>query len=154
MKIFEVVFWSCCNQRNLRAIFQALKNVRNRNCTKEVQRCRVFDQDWCDLICNSSGAPVSEGPYFFVNPLATLFQHPDGQKGNGASADSTLLIDDSPYKNVMNNMWNAMHLSPYHNLNKSIGTAWFRHQLIPWLHRLRYSGQTMPRFYKANQGFS
>ena len=124
---FEVVFWSCCNQRNLKAMFQALKNVCCRNCTREVQRCRAFDQDWCDLICDSSGAPVNEGPYFFVKMLDALFQHPDGLKSNDASADNTLLIDDSSYKNVRNNMWNVMHPSPYHNLNKPVRTAWFWH---------------------------
>ena len=36
MRNFEVVFWSCCNQRNLKAMFQALKNVYTRNCWREV----------------------------------------------------------------------------------------------------------------------
>ena len=72
MKSFEVDFWSCCNQRNLKAIFQALKNVCSRNCMKQVQRCRMFDQDWCN-ICNLDRALISEGPYFFVKPLDTLF---------------------------------------------------------------------------------
>ena len=43
MRNFEVVFWSCCNQRNLKAMFQALKNVCSRNCIREVQQCRAFD---------------------------------------------------------------------------------------------------------------
>ena len=43
MQNFEVVFWSCCNQRNLKAMFQALKNVCSRNCWREVQRCRSYD---------------------------------------------------------------------------------------------------------------
>ena len=43
MKNFEVVFWSCYNERNLKAMFQALKNVCSKNCMKEVQRCRMFD---------------------------------------------------------------------------------------------------------------
>ena len=73
MRNFEVVFWSCCNHRNLKAMFQALKNVCNRNCWKEVQRCRSLDQEWCNLICDSSGAPNSEGPYFFVKTLDTFF---------------------------------------------------------------------------------
>ena len=45
MRNFEVVFWSCCNQRSLKAMFQALKNVCNRNCWREVQRCRSYDQE-------------------------------------------------------------------------------------------------------------
>ena len=153
MKNFEVVFWSYCYQRNLKAMFQALKNVCSRNCMREVQRCRAFDQEWCDLICNSSGTLVSEGPYFFVKTLDTLFQHLDGLKGSGALADNTLLIDDSSYKIKRNNMWNVEHPSPYHSLNEPIETAWFWHQLIPWLRRLRHSSQTVPRFCKANQGF-
>ena len=153
MKNFEVVFWSCCNKRNLKAMFQALKNVCSRNCWREVQRCRSYDQEWCDLICDSSGAPVSEGPYFFVKTLDTLFQHPDGLKGSGASADNTLLIDDSPYKNVRNNMWNVVHPLLYQSVNELAGTAWFPHQLIPWLRRLKHSGQMVPRFCEANQGF-
>ena len=153
MKNFEVVFWSCYNQKNLKAMFQALKNVCSRNCWRDVQRCRSYDQEWCDLICDSSGAPISEGPYFFVKTLDTLFQHPDGLKGSGASADNTLLIDDSPYKNVRNNMWNAVHPSSYQSVNEPAGTAWFRHQLIPWLHCLKHLGQTVPRFCEANQGF-
>ena len=40
---FEVVFWSCYNQRNLKSMFQALKNVCTRNCIRKVQRCRSFD---------------------------------------------------------------------------------------------------------------
>ena len=82
----------------------------------------MFDQDWCDLICDSNGAPVSEGTYFFIKTLDTLFHHPDGVKGSGTSADNTLLIDDSPYKNVRNNMWNVVHLLSYHSLNKDITT--------------------------------
>ena len=111
--------------------------------SRDVQRCRLYDQEWCDLICDSNGAPISEGPYFFVKTLDTLFLHPDGLKGSGASADNTLLIEDSPYKNIRNNMWNAVHPSPYQSVNEPAGTAWFRHQLIPWLHRLKHSGQTV-----------
>ena len=38
-------------------------------------------------------------------------------------------------------------------VNQPVGMAWFWHQLIPWLHRLKHLGQTVPRFYEANQGF-
>ena len=71
MKNFEVVFWSCCNQRNLKAMFEALKNVCSRNCWIDVQRCRSYDQEWCDVIYDSRGAPVSDGPYFFVKTVVT-----------------------------------------------------------------------------------
>ena len=50
-------------------------------------------------------------------------------------------------------MWNAVHPLPFHSVNKPAGMAWFRHQLIPWLRRLKHSGQSVSRFCEANQGF-
>ena len=85
--------------------------------------------------------------------LWTLFDHPDGLKGSGASLDNTLLIDDSHYKNVRNDIWNVVHPLPFYNVNEPTGMAWFRHQLIPWLHRLKHSSQSVPRFYEVNQRF-
>ena len=67
--------------------------------------------------------------------------------------ENTLLIDDSSYKNVRNDMWSVFHTLPFHSINESVGTTWFCHQLIPWLRRLKHSGQNVPRFYEANQGF-
>ena len=67
--------------------------------------------------------------------------------------ENILLIDDSPYKNVKNGMWSVVYPLPFHSINELAGTAWFRHQLIPWLRRLKHSGQTVPRFCEANQGF-
>ena len=152
-KNFEVAFWSCCNQKNLKSMIQSLKRACTPSLAQQLQRCPTFDQDWCDVVCDSNGDPVIEGPYFFVKPLDTLFDHPDGLKGKGASVDNTLLIDDSPYKNLRNGIWSAVHPLPFHIVNKSAGMAWFRYQLIPWLRRLKQSGQTVPRFCEANQGF-
>ena len=152
-KSFEVAFWSCCNQKNLKSMIQSFKRACTPSLAQQLQRCRTFDQDWCDVVCDSNGDPVTEGPYFFVKPRDTLFDHPDGLKGKGASVDNTLLIDDSPYKNVRNEMWSAVHPLPFHIVNEPAGTAWFRHQLIPWLRRLKQSGQTVPRFCETNQGF-
>ena len=152
-KNFEVAFWSCCNQKNLKSMIQSLKRACTPSLAQQLQRCPTFDQDWCDVVCDSNGDPVTKGPYFFVKPLDTLFDHPDGLKGKGASVDIILLIDDSPYKNVRNGMWSAVHPLPFHIINEPTGTAWFRHQLIPWLRRLKQSGQTVPRFCEANQGF-
>ena len=113
----------------------------------------MFNQDWCNVICNLNGAPVSEGPYFFVKPLDTLFQHSDGLKGIGALPNNTLLIDNYPNKNMRNSMWNAVHPISFHKINKPIGTTWLHHQLIPWLCQLRQLDQTVPKFCEANQGF-
>ena len=96
LKSFEVAFWSCYNQKNLKSMFQSLKRVCTPSLTQKLQRCRTFDQDWCDVVCDSTDAPLTEGPYFFVKPLDTLFQHPNGLKDSGTSIESTLLIDDSP----------------------------------------------------------
>ena len=153
VKSFEVAFWSCCNEKNLKSIFQSLKRACTPSLSKQLQRCRTFDQDWCNVVCDSDRVPVTEGPYFFVKPLDTLFDHPDGLKGTGATVENTLLIDDSPYKNVRNDMWNVVHPSPFHSTTEPAGTAWFCHQMIPWLRGLKHSGQIVPRFYEANQGF-
>ena len=136
-KSFEVAFWSCCNQKNLKSMIQSLKRVCTPSLTQQLLRCRTFDQNWCDVVCDSNGDPITKGPYFFVKPLDTLFDHPDGLKGSGASVENTLLIDDSPYKNVRNGMWSVVHPLPFHSVNKPAGMAWFRHQLIPWLRRLK-----------------
>ena len=126
-KSFEVAFWSCCNQKNLKSMIQFLKRACTPSLTQQLLRCRTFDQDWCNVVCDSNGDLVTKGPYFFVKPLDTLFDHPDGLKGSGASVENTLLIDDSPYKNVRNGMWSAVHPLPFHNVNEPAGTAWFRH---------------------------
>ena len=149
-KSFEVALWSCCNQKNLKSMIQSLKCTCTPSLTQQLQRCRTFDQDWRDVVCHSNSDPITEGPYFFVKPLDTLFDHPDGLKGSGASVENTLLIDDSPYKNGRNGMWSAVHTLPFHSVNELVGTAWFRHQLIPWLRRLKHSGQNVPRFCEAN----
>ena len=80
-KSFEVAFWSCCNQKNLKSMIQSLKRACTPSLARQLLRCRTFDQDWCDYVCDSNGDPVTEGPYFFVKPLDTLFDHPDGLKG-------------------------------------------------------------------------
>ena len=153
VKSFEVDFWSCCNEKNLKSMFQSLKHACTPSLSKQLQRCRTFDQDWCNVICDSDGDPVTKGPYFFVKPLDTLFEHPDGLKGTGATMENTLLIDNSLYKNVRNDMWNAVHPLPFHSVKEPVGTTWFRHELIPWLLRLKHSGQSVPKFCEANQGF-
>ena len=121
-------------------MFQSLKRACTPSLSKQLQRCRTFDQDWHDVGCDSYGVPVTEGPYFLVKPLDTLFDHPDGLKSTGATVENTLLIDNSPYKNVRNNMWNAVHPSLFHSATELAGTSWFRHQLIPWLRGLKHSG--------------
>ena len=85
-------------------MIQSLKRACTPSVTQQLLRCCTVDQDWCDVVCDSNGDSVTEGPYFFVQPLDTLFDHPNGLKGKGASVDNTLLIDDSPYKNVRNGM--------------------------------------------------
>ena len=124
-KSFEVAFWSCCNQKNLKSMIQSLKHACIPSLTQQLLRCCTFDQDWCDVVCNSNGDPVTEGSYFFVKPLDTLFDHPDGLKGKGASVENTLFIDDSPYKNVRNGMWSAVYPLPFTASTSPLGRHGF-----------------------------
>ena len=123
VKSFEVAFWSCCKEKNLKSMFQSLKCACTPSLSKQLQRCCTFNQDWCDVVCDSNGVPVTKGLYFFVKPLDTPFDHLDGLKGTRATVENTLLIDDSPYKNVRNNMWNAVHPSSFHSTTEPAGTA-------------------------------
>ena len=43
LKSFEVAFWSCCNQKNLKSMIQSLKRVCTPSLTQQLQRCRTFD---------------------------------------------------------------------------------------------------------------
>ena len=45
VKSFEVAFWSCCNEKNLKSMFQSLKHACTPSLSKQLQRCRTFDQD-------------------------------------------------------------------------------------------------------------
>lgn len=150
---FEVVFWSACNRGNLNAMFEEIANYCSPQCMAAVRACRIFDQDWCDPIVTAKGTHVQKGPHFWVKPLDTLFGHADGLKGTGATPDNTLLIDDSPHKNVKNNMWNAIHPLPYNSSIEGSGSNFFRNELLPWLMRLKESGQTVPRFCEMNPSF-
>ena len=131
-------------------MFQSLKRACTLSLSKQLLRCRTFDQDWCNVVCDSDGVPVSEGPYFFVKLLDTLFDHPDGLKGTGATVENTLLIDDCPYKNVRNNMWNAVHPSPFHSSTKPARTSGgalfihFVHHVRQWVF---FMGYLLPRSY-------
>ena len=73
VKSFEVAFWLCCNEKNLKSMFQSLKHVCTPNLSKQLQRCRTFDQDWYDVVCNADRDPVKEGPYFFCQTLGHSF---------------------------------------------------------------------------------
>ena len=42
-KSFEVAFWSCCNQKNLKSMIQSLKRVCTPSLTQQLLRCRTFD---------------------------------------------------------------------------------------------------------------
>ena len=44
-KSFEVAFWSCCNQKNLKSMIQSLKHACTPSLTQQLLRCCTFDQD-------------------------------------------------------------------------------------------------------------
>ena len=45
--------------------------------------------------------------------------------------DNTLLIDDSPYKNMRNGMWSAIHPLPFHIVNEPAGHRFGQRRLLP-----------------------
>ena len=43
VKSFEVAFWLCCNEKNLKSMFQSLMRACTPSLSKQLQRCRTFD---------------------------------------------------------------------------------------------------------------
>jgi hypothetical protein len=106
---FEVSFWSCCRIRRMGELLVVLQ----KHCPVTLEYCKLFDQSWCDIVTNANGTPVSTPRPYFLKTLATVLTNPDGLRDTGARPENTLIVDDSPHKNVRNNMWNVVHSTTF-----------------------------------------
>jgi hypothetical protein len=100
---FIVVFWSSMNSKNLDCHFATLLS----HVPELGQDFLRFAQNWCD-VSNYTDPQKLERPFFF-KCMACLLENSMGLASRGAIVENTLLVDDSPYKNVMNNPYNAIH---------------------------------------------
>jgi hypothetical protein len=100
---FNIIFWSSMNINNLErhfAIFFSHALELGKDCPR-------FAQNWCDMSTYTDPDNI-ERP-FFLKHIARLLGDSMGLGGRGATAENTLLVDDTPYKNVLNDPYNAVH---------------------------------------------
>ena len=122
-------------------------------CPISLRYCKTFDQSWCDTMTKADGTPLSKERPYFLKTLATLFNSPNGLRNTGAGPENTLLINDSSYKNVRNNRWNAVHRTPFIRSYPQRLLGYLERELMPWLRHLKDSSQTVPDFCRKNPGF-
>jgi hypothetical protein len=115
--------------------------------------CLSFSQNWCDE--STYRNPDNEGRPFFLKCLARLLGDSMDLAGRGATVENTLLVDDSPYKNVLNNPYNAVHpLTFSYFMEKSTKKKpYFINQLWPFLKALKDSGLSIPMYCREHSLF-
>jgi hypothetical protein len=79
---------------------------------------------------------------YFLKKFATVLTNPDGLRDTGAHPENTLVVDDSPHKNVRNNIWNAVHPTVFIGSHPLRSLRYLECELMPWLRRMKESGQT------------
>jgi hypothetical protein len=115
--------------------------------------CLRFAQNWCDV--STYKDPDNERRPFFLKRLARLLSNSMGLAGRGATAENTLLMDDSPYKNVLNDPYNAIHpvTFTYFSEKNTKKNPYLTHQLWPFLKGLKDSSLSVPVYCKQHSLF-
>jgi hypothetical protein len=87
--------------------------------------------------------------------ISRLLEDSLGLGGWGATVENTLLVDDTPYKNVLNDPYNAVHPQTFTNFSekKSKKGPYFTYQLWPFLKGLKESGLPVPVYCTQNSLF-
>jgi hypothetical protein len=99
--------------------------------------------------------PDNEGRLFFLKPLAPLLGDSMGLVGRGATVENTLLVDDSPYKNVLNDPYNVVHplTFTYFTEKSTKKKPYLTHQLWPFLKGLKDSHLSIPMYCREHSLF-
>ena len=100
---FIVVFWSSMRTEYLKHHFATLFS----HAPELGKDCLRFAQNWCDVSTYTD--PDNEGRPFFMKSLARLLSNSMGLAGWGATVENILLVDDLPYKNLLNDSYNVVH---------------------------------------------
>jgi hypothetical protein len=87
--------------------------------------------------------------------IARLLGDSMGLGGRGATAENTLLVDDTPYKNVLNDPYNAIHpvTFTYFTEKSTKKRPYLTYQLWPFLKGLKESGLSIPVYYRQHNLF-
>jgi hypothetical protein len=143
---FTVVFWSSMKAENLKCHFATLLM----HVPELSDDCLRFAQNWCDESIYRD--PDNEGRPFFLKRLARLLGDSMGLAGWDATAENTLLVDDSPYKNALNDPYNAVHpvTFTYFMEKNTKKKPYLIYQLWPFLKDLKDSGLSVPMYCREH----
>jgi hypothetical protein len=133
---FTMVFWSSMKAENLKCHFATLLT----HALELGKDCLRFAQNWCDE--STYRDSDNEARPFFLKRLARLLGNFMGLVGRGATAENALLVDDSPYKNVLNDPYNVIHpvTFSYFTEKSKKKKPYLINQLWPFLKGLKDSG--------------
>jgi hypothetical protein len=146
---FNVVFWTSMNTDNLERHFATILS----HAPELGQDCPRFAQNWCDVSTYTD--PSNKDRPFFLRRISRLLGDSLGLGGRGSIAENTLLVDDTPYKNVLNNPYNAVHplTFTYFMEKNSKKRPYLTYQLWPFLKGLKESGLPIPVYCRQNSLF-
>jgi hypothetical protein len=136
---FNVVFWTSINTDNLECHFATLFS----HVLELGKDCPRFAQNWCDV---STYIDPNVERSFFLKRNTRLLGDSMGLGGRGATVENTLLVDDSSYKNVLNDPYNAVHpvTFTYFTKKNTKKRPYLTYQLWPFLKGLKESGLPVP----------
>jgi hypothetical protein len=137
---FTMVFWSSIKAENLERHFATLFS----HAPELGKDCLRFAQNWCDV--STYPDLDNEGRPFFLKRLAHLLGDSMGLAGQGATTENTPLVDDSPYKNVLNDPYNVVHplTFTYFKEKSTKKKPYLTHQMWLFLKGLKDSGLPIP----------
>jgi hypothetical protein len=146
---FTMVFWSSMKAENLERHFATLFS----HALELGKDCLRFAQNWYDVSTYTD--LDSEGRPFFLKRLARLLGDSMGLAYQGATTENTLLVKDSPYKNVLNDPYNAVHplTFTYFTEKNTKKKPYLTHQLWPFLKGLKDSGLPVPVYCREHSLF-
>jgi hypothetical protein len=146
---FTMVFWSSMKAENLERHFATLLL----HALELGEDCLRFAQNWCDMSTYTD--LDNEGRPFFLKCLTCLLGDSMGLAGRGTTAENTVLVDDSSYKNVLNNPYNTVHPVTFmYFMEKSTKKKpYLIHQLWPFLKGLKDSGLPIPLYCRQHSLF-
>jgi hypothetical protein len=137
---FSVVFWTSMNTDNLERHFATLFL----HAPELGKDCPRFIQNWYDVSTYTDLDNV-ERP-FFLKRIARMLGDSMGLGGRGATTENTLLVDDTPYKNVLNDPYNIVHpmTFTYFMEKNTKKRPYLTYQIWPFLKGLKESGLPVP----------
>lgn len=148
---FEVCFWSSVKKYNL---VPRINFIRDK-VPPLLENYLQFGQTMCKESAYKDKAFSRKS--FFLKPLVHMCQWSPKLVACGATEEDTLLIDDSPYKNVLNNHFNVFHLSTctlYSEANLKKSQILFLLQVLQILvFKLRSSRKNVSKFLEAYKSY-